>query len=122
MQAEPYCRSPRKDIRPGRCLIWIYCSCKCKYYTKYTVLGRWAFFIFRGVGAGLFLLFYVVVVVVTRGKLYANGYDLSKTPHRSVLWLIVNSYYWCNPSQSHCLRALDLSFGTVARENSGRIT
>ena len=70
--------------------------------------------------AGLFLLFYVVVVVVTRGKLYANGYDLSKTPHRSALWLIVNSYYWCN--SPHCLRALDLSFGTVARENSGRVT
>ena len=50
MQAEPYCRRPHKDIRQGRCLIWIYCSCKCKYYTKYTVQGRWAFFIFRGVG------------------------------------------------------------------------
>ena len=53
MQAEPYCRSPHKDIRPGRCLIWIYCSCKCKCYTKYTVLGRWAFFTFRGGGGGV---------------------------------------------------------------------
>ena len=96
MQAEPYCSRPHKDIRPGRCLIWIYCSCKCKYYTKYTVQGRWAFFIFRGVGVGvgLFFLFYVVVVVVTHGKLYASLYDLSKTPHRSVLWLIFNSHYW----------------------------
>ena len=34
MQAEPYCRRPHKDVRPGRCLIWIYCSCKCKYYTN----------------------------------------------------------------------------------------
>ena len=52
-KTEPYCRNPRKDIRPGRCLIWIYCSCKCKYYTiKYTVQGRWAFITFRELGGG----------------------------------------------------------------------
>ena len=62
--------------------------------TPYKADGRFLYLGGWGWGWGLFLLFYVVVVVVTHGKLYASSYDLSKTRHRSVLWLIFNSYYW----------------------------
>ena len=39
----------------------------------------------------MFLLFYVVIVFVTQGKLYANGYYLSKTP--SQIAAVVNRQF-----------------------------
>ena len=39
----------------------------------------------------MFLLFYVVIVFVTHGKLYANGYYLSKTP--SQIAAVVNRQF-----------------------------
>ena len=39
----------------------------------------------------MFLLFYFVIVFVTHGKLYANGYDLSKTP--SQIAAVVNCQF-----------------------------